>query len=190
MDTIKFTAQAKALFLRVTPDADLYLPGDGRRRPKGSRARSGAVAWGTATWDGRTLVCHTHRGDEKDQCFMALHDICHHLVAPPERRGLVNWGLGPDPYEPSGLCPDSELSVDELERDELLACKLQVLLAPVFGFTRLELFRLDVKYSDEQDVKELKSHLGDSLPSEIWEQVSVQFENWTYEDMLHNVLGI
>lgn len=178
MDTIKFTAQAKALFLRVTPDADLYLPSDGRRRPKGS-----------VTWDGHTLVCHTHRGDddEKDIFFTALHDICHHLVAPPERRGMVNWGLGPDPYEPTGLCPDSELSVDELEREELLACKLQVHLAPVFGFTRSELFRLDVKYSD---VREIKSQLGDSLPFEIWEQVSLQVENWTYEDMLHNVLGI
>ncbi len=25
-----------------------------------------------------------------------LHEVCHWLVTPPDRRGTVNWGLGPD----------------------------------------------------------------------------------------------
>jgi hypothetical protein len=41
-------------------------------------------------WDGRAL-------DPGTEAYVILHEVAHYLLAPPERRGLIDFGLGPGP---------------------------------------------------------------------------------------------
>lgn len=58
---------------------------------------------------------------------MRMHDAVHWLVAPPERRDKIEFGLGPDPGNDS----DAKLliSQDEADHEEYVVCEYNVLLA-------------------------------------------------------------
>ena len=47
-------------------------------------------AWCRFNWDGRALNGAT-------EAYVILHEIAHFVLAPPARRGLVDFGLGPGP---------------------------------------------------------------------------------------------
>jgi len=72
------------------------------------------------TWDGQTL-----RPSGKNIESWS-HDIAHILVAPRERRTLVECGIGPDPYRYSDAkcVVPRNVAFDE----ELIACYLQMIL--------------------------------------------------------------
>jgi hypothetical protein len=56
-----------------------------------------------------------------------LHEACHFLMAPRERRNSVNYGLGPGPFRP----------VDDFiaDNEELCTSLLQRMIAPHFHLT-------------------------------------------------------
>ncbi|MBL8601328.1 MAG: hypothetical protein JNK72_05340 [Myxococcales bacterium] len=54
-----------------------------------------------------------------------LHEACHFLVSPKERRAMVNYGLGPGPFRPV----DDRTS----DNEEVAASLLQRQLAPYFA---------------------------------------------------------
>lgn len=71
-------------------------------------------------FDGRAFHVAADYGCDTEKL---LHEVCHWLVAPKERRGLMNYGLGPGPRV-----------VDDLESDneEVTVMLLEGLLAPRF----------------------------------------------------------
>lgn len=54
-----------------------------------------------------------------------LHEACHFLVSPKERRAMVNYGLGPGPFRPVDDCIS--------DNEEVAASLLQRKLAPYFA---------------------------------------------------------
>src|SRR5258707_15257827 len=72
-------AVLRALVRRVIPDARISFPRRADRRVRYS-------------WNGRTL---RPTGLTLES---VCHEIAHALVSAPERRGLPEFGLGPDPY--------------------------------------------------------------------------------------------
>ena len=94
-----------ALAARATSSAGCARPRGSAppaRRPKADRlaALGVARAFGMAVhpttaqcafnWDGAALNGAT-------EAYVILHEIAHFVLAPPERRGLVDFGLGPGP---------------------------------------------------------------------------------------------
>lgn len=59
-----------------------------------------------------------------------LHEIAHLLLAPDERLGEIEFGLGPDPYRRSFVSPTVPKA--EADREELDTVTLQLLLAHLF----------------------------------------------------------
>lgn len=66
-------------------------------------------------WDGAAL-------DVDTEAYVILHEIAHFLLAPAERRGLIDFGLGPGPdtrdcgtAERASVVPIAEREIDEAE---------------------------------------------------------------------------
>ena len=66
-------------------------------------------------WDGHALDIDT-------EAYVILHEIAHFVLAPPERRSLVDFGLGPGPdtrdraaAERAALLPMAQREADEAE---------------------------------------------------------------------------
>lgn len=66
-------------------------------------------------WNGTAL-------DAETEAYVILHEIAHFLLAPPERRGLIDFGLGPGPdtrdreaAERASVVPIAEREIDEAE---------------------------------------------------------------------------
>jgi Elongation factor P hydroxylase len=66
-------------------------------------------------WDGVAL-------DPDTEAYVILHEIAHFVLAPPERRRLIDFGLGPGPdtrdraaAERAGIVPLAERAADEAE---------------------------------------------------------------------------
>lgn len=64
-------------------------------------------------WDAKAL-------DPGTESYVILHEVAHYLLAPPERRGLVDFGLGPGPdtrdraaAERAAIVPLAERETDE-----------------------------------------------------------------------------
>jgi hypothetical protein len=64
-------------------------------------------------WDGAALNAAT-------EAYVLLHEVAHYVLAPPERRGLIEFGLGPGPdtldreaAERVGVLPPLEREEDE-----------------------------------------------------------------------------
>lgn len=165
----------KSWVQRVTPDIDIFWPGDGRVHPEE-----------TFTWDGkRTLVSHVVEGSQNCD-FNALHDVAHHLVALPRHRKKPNWGLGPDPYESLEVQELSKPAMPEadIELCETMAIHLQFLLANVLGASIEELDGETAgngitNLPDALDVRELKVYLGPALTPELWAEVEVAANRFT-----------
>jgi hypothetical protein len=86
-------------------------------------------------WDGTALNGAT-------EAYVILHEVAHFVLAPPERRGLVEFGLGPgpdtldrDPAEHAAI-----LSPLEREQDEAAASLLGIIWEAGFGQPALASF--------------------------------------------------
>jgi hypothetical protein len=73
-------------------------------------------------------------GDAIDRHGVALHDLSHFLVAPPDRQYAPNFGLGAHPSVTEHAFKKSRLSYDAATREECAASVVNVLLAEIlFG---------------------------------------------------------
>lgn len=90
-------------------------------------------------YDGRAFFVAGDRGCDTEKL---LHEACHFLVSPPERRNMVNYGLGPGPFRP----------VDDLisDNEEVAVGFLQAKLAPVFGLPPHKLAKLDYNVANKR----------------------------------------
>jgi hypothetical protein len=66
-------------------------------------------------WDGSAL-------DGETEAYVILHEVAHFVLAPPERRQLIDFGLGPGPdtrervaAEHAAMLPPIEREIDEAE---------------------------------------------------------------------------
>lgn len=66
-------------------------------------------------WDGAAL-------DPDTEAYVILHEVAHFVLAPPERRSLIDFGLGPGPdtrdresAERAALLPIAEREADEAD---------------------------------------------------------------------------
>jgi len=89
----------RAVFARIrttSPDRATGAEAERHRLAALSFARSSGVAVHPAgtrchfNWDGTALNGAT-------EAYVILHEVAHFALAPPERRGLVEFGLGPGP---------------------------------------------------------------------------------------------
>jgi hypothetical protein len=79
-------------------------------------------------WDGAAL-------DGATEAYVILHEIAHYLLAPPSRRGLADFGLGPGPdtRDRAGAARVALLPVVEREADEAAASLLGILWEAELG---------------------------------------------------------
>jgi hypothetical protein len=86
-------------------------------------------------WDGAAL-------DGATEAYVILHEVAHYLLAPPERRGLPDFGLGPGPdtRDRAGAERAAQLSVLEREADEAAASLLGILWEAELGQPALASF--------------------------------------------------
>jgi hypothetical protein len=86
-------------------------------------------------WDGSALD-----GDTK--AYVILHEIAHFLLAPPERRGLADFGLGPGPdtTERERAERAAAVSLREREEDEAAASLIGILWEAALGQPALASF--------------------------------------------------
>lgn len=93
-------------------------------------------------FDGRAFFVAADHGCDTEKL---LHEVCHWLVAPRDRRGRLNYGLGPGPVA-------SE--VDEAVRDneEVTVMLLERLLAPHFALPEARIARPDYNVADKRNL--------------------------------------
>jgi len=86
-------------------------------------------------WDGVALLGAT-------EAYVILHEVAHFVLAPPERRGLVEFGLGPGPDTlDRGAAEDAAtLSPLEREADEAAASLLGIIWEASLGQPALASF--------------------------------------------------
>jgi len=91
-------------------------------------------------FDGRTFhVAHDHGCDTEK----LLHEVCHWLVAPRERRGRMNYGLGPGPHAVDDAASDNE---------EVTVMLLEKKLASLFGLGDSKIAKPDYNVADRRNV--------------------------------------
>lgn len=71
-----------------------------------------------AVWNGRTMFTGEFTTSD------LLHEVAHWMVAEPEQRAMVNYGLGPDWTGGGGYAPEVPTS----EKQELLASVLGIIM--------------------------------------------------------------
>ena len=86
-------------------------------------------------WDGAAL-------DAETEAYVILHEVAHFVLAPPERRGLPDFGLGPGPdtRDRAGAERAAALPVSEREADEAAASLLGILWEAALGQPALASF--------------------------------------------------
>jgi len=86
-------------------------------------------------WDGAAL-------DGDTEAYVILHEVAHYLLAPPERRGLPDFGAGPGPDTRDRAVAESAaiLPVLEREADEAMASLLGILWETELGQPALASF--------------------------------------------------
>lgn len=86
-------------------------------------------------WDGTAL-------DADTEAYVILHEIAHFVLAPPERRRLVDFGLGPGPDTRERAAAESATVVPLLEREaeEAEASLLGILWEAALGQPALASF--------------------------------------------------
>lgn len=104
--------------IRVTsPDRATGVDAERHRRAALSLARTFGIAIhpdGTQrlhNWDGQALNGAT-------EAYVILHEIAHFALAPPDRRGLIDFGLGPGPDTIDRDAATSAAVLAPLARDE------------------------------------------------------------------------
>jgi hypothetical protein len=93
-------------------------------------------------FDGRTFLVAADHGCDTEKL---LHEVCHWLVAPRQRRSRPNYGLGPG---------GSVSSVAETIRDneEVTVMLLERLLAPHFGLAEERLAKPDYNVANRRNL--------------------------------------
>ncbi|MBL8682133.1 MAG: hypothetical protein JNK05_23400 [Myxococcales bacterium] len=94
-------------------------------------------------FDGRAFYVAWDYGCDTEKL---LHEVCHFVVAPKERRNKENYGLGPgegefDPIDPA-----------ESDNEEVTVMLLERLLAPTFGLAESKIARPDYNTHDRRNV--------------------------------------
>ena len=86
-------------------------------------------------WDGTAL-------DGDTEAYVILHEAAHFVLAPPERRILVDFGLGagPDTIDRSAADRAARLPILERESDEAAASLLGILWEAALGHPALASF--------------------------------------------------
>lgn len=89
----------------------------------------------TYNWDGIAL-------DGATEAYVILHEVAHFVLAPPGRRGLIDFGLGPGPdtRDRAGAERAAVLPVIEREADEAAASLLGILWEAEMGQPALASF--------------------------------------------------
>lgn len=93
-------------------------------------------------YDGRSFHVAADHGCDTEKL---LHDACHWLVAPKERRTKPNYGLGPGP---------GQRLVDDVTADneEVTVMLLEYRLAPFFGLAESRIAKPDYNVADRRNV--------------------------------------
>ena len=91
-------------------------------------------------FDGRAFWVAADHGCDTEKL---LHEVCHWLTAPRERRGRVNYGLGPGPTIVDDATSDNE---------EVTTMLLEQLLAPHFALPESRIARPDYNVADRRNV--------------------------------------
>ena len=86
-------------------------------------------------WDGAAL-------DGDTEAYVILHEIAHYLLAPPERRSLPDFGLGPGPdtRDRAGAERAATVALLDREEDEAAASLLGILWEAELGQPALASF--------------------------------------------------
>lgn len=86
-------------------------------------------------WDGAAL-------DGDTEAYVILHEIAHFVLAPPDRRGLVDFGLGPGPdtSDRAAAARAAVVPIHEREADEAAASLLGILWEAELGQPALASF--------------------------------------------------
>jgi hypothetical protein len=86
-------------------------------------------------WDGVALFAAT-------EAYVILHEVAHFALAPPERRGLVEFGLGPGPDTLDRAAAERAATLSPLEReaDEAAASLLGIVWEAALGQPALASF--------------------------------------------------
>ena len=114
-------------------------------------------------FDGRAFFVAGDRGCDTEKL---LHEACHFLVAPPERRNMVNYGLGPGPFRP----------VDDRESDneEVTVSLVQLEVAPYFALPKHKLQAPDYNVANR---RHLDWDACEARAAEVWERVRPGLES-------------
>ena len=137
-------AEARAAFALIrTTSADRVEGADAERHHQQALAlaqRLGVPVHRRGTraafnWDGRAL-------DTNPEAYVILHEIAHFALAAPERRGLVDFGLGPGPDTRDRAAAEraAVLPIAEREADEADASLLGILWEAALGQPALASF--------------------------------------------------
>jgi len=136
--------EARAAFARIRATSPDRAEGAAAERDR-SRALAFARRHGMAThpegkecaynWDGAAL-------DGATEAYVILHEVAHYLLAPPERRALPDFGLGPGPdtRDRAGAERAAALPAMEREADEAAASLLGILWEAELGQPALASF--------------------------------------------------
>jgi len=86
-------------------------------------------------WDGVALLGAT-------EAYVILHEVAHFALAPPERRGLIEFGLGPGPDTLDRVAAERAAILPPLEReaDEAAASLLGIVWEAALGQPALASF--------------------------------------------------
>ncbi|HEY1798621.1 MAG TPA: hypothetical protein VGG57_21090 [Stellaceae bacterium] len=138
------SAEARSAFARIRATSPDRAQGD-----DAERHRRKAVAWahqcgvpvhpdGTLcdfNWDGAAL-------DPSTEAYVILHEVAHFLLAPPDRRALRDFGLGPGPdtRDRDAATLAQTLTLAESEADEAAASLIGILWEAELGHPALASF--------------------------------------------------
>jgi hypothetical protein len=137
-------ADARAAFARIratSPDRAEGIEAERHRREALKLAcRLGVPVHPPGTnsafnWDGTALASDT-------EAYVILHEIAHFLLASPERRRLVDFGLGPGPDTSDRGAAEraAVLPIGDREADEAMASLLGILWEAALGQPALASF--------------------------------------------------
>lgn len=91
-------------------------------------------------FDGRAFNVAADYGCDTEKL---LHEVCHWLVAPKERRGMENYGLGPGPRDVDDVTSDNE---------EVTVMLLEGMLAPRFQLAANKIAKPDYNVANKRNV--------------------------------------
>jgi hypothetical protein len=91
-------------------------------------------------FDGRAFHVAADQGCDTEKL---LHEVCHWLLAPKERRGRMNYGLGPGPHDIDDPSSDNE---------EVSVMLLEKRIAPHFQLAASRIAKPDYNVADKRSI--------------------------------------